>query len=36
MTIKSDVERYQANWRAEQDSNLAELYRRISETEQRH
>ncbi len=50
MVIKSDIERYQANYRAEQegawlyqelakteqDPHLAELYRRLSETEQRH
>lgn len=50
MAIKSDIERYQANWRAEEegallyqelakaepDPHLAELYRRMSETEQRH
>ncbi len=50
MAIKSDIERYQVNFRAEQegallyqelakteqDLHLAELYRRMSETEQRH
>jgi vacuolar iron transporter family protein len=50
MPVKSTIERYQANFRAEQegsllyqelantvqDANLAELYRRLSETEQRH
>ena len=50
MAIKSDIERYRANYLAEQegselyqslaktehDSHLAELYRRMAETEQRH
>jgi rubrerythrin len=50
MAVKSAIERYQANFRAEQegallyqelantvqDANLVELYRRLSETEQRH
>lgn len=50
MTIKSDIERYQTNYRSEQESallyqelakaetntRLAELYRRMAETEQRH
>lgn len=50
MAIKSDIERYRANFRAEQegallylelakaeaDTHLAELYRRMAETEQRH
>ncbi len=50
MAIKSDIERYRANYLAEQegselyqslakterDTHLAELYRRMAETEQRH
>jgi len=50
MAIQSDIERYQVNFRAEQegallyqelakaeqDPHLADLYRRMSETEQRH
>jgi vacuolar iron transporter family protein len=50
MAVKSAIERYQANFRAEQegallyqelantqqDAHLVELYRRLSESEQRH
>lgn len=50
MALASDIKRYQANWRAEQegaflyqelakaeqDPHLADLYRRLAESEQRH